>query len=149
LEHAYISHVARDDLHYHNNGHFRRRCEDNTAKSWPALHGLRQFNSRGAHCTTALEGLGYVEISQVFRSVLLSMCHHSIQNWLQSGREKKEDIDETTIDGRPLTLTLTPSQIYESGVSSNMLIIFLSTGIFSFPHFFFVMGCEPEGMLSL
>lgn len=98
------------------------------SKDWGTLKSLRSSAQSCSLCAIILSGR---------------------QNWLQSGREKKEDIDETTIDGRPLTLTLTPSQIYESGVSSNMLIIFLSTGIFSFPHFFFVMGCEPEGMLSL
>ena len=67
------------------------------------------------------------------------------QSWLEAGREYKEDVGETTIDECPLRLTLTKSQLCESGVSSNTLAIFLTTGIFSFPHFFFIMGCESEG----
>lgn len=71
------------------------------------------------------------------------------QNWLDGCRKEKEDVDEATIDECPLELTLTASQSHGSGVSSNTLVIFLSFGVFSYPQFFFIMGCESEGMAPL
>ena len=60
-------------------------------------------------------------------------------NWLETIREYEEDIYVITVDARPLKLTLTRSQMHESGVSSNMLVISIWTELFSFPHYFFIM----------
>ena len=71
------------------------------------------------------------------------------QNWLDESRKEKGDLDETTLDECPLSLKLTPTQLSESGVSSNTLVIFLAMGGFLFPEYFFIMSCESEGMLFL
>jgi hypothetical protein len=98
------------------------------SKDWGTLKSLSSFAQSCSLCAIILSGR---------------------QDWLKSGREKKEDVDENTIDERPLRLTLTPSQMYESGVSWNKLEISLFTGIFQFPHFLFVMACESDSMLAL
>lgn len=66
------------------------------------------------------------------------------QNWL----EANDAFNQATIDDRPLELTLTESQRSQSGVWSNMLAIFLSTGKFSYPHFFNITACESDGMFT-